>query len=218
MEETLNQWVGDFKHSEIGQLLSNHADWLIFVVPLAYVIVCCIVSKSSEKRTYFYSYLDVLTLLLPLIVGAVLFAISMFSAPENRPSESLVMWALGITSSVTVIFTWIFSWRANHGSFSMALFMFIGKLMYLFMFVVILCASIVVSIYLLAFAETKMKRKKYQKSKSFKKQQVKVSSAVAVGGGTVACGLMHWGCKNHDFSTPPKLTKKIEPIESAELN
>lgn len=31
MEETLNQWVGDFKHSEIGQLLSNHADWLIFV-------------------------------------------------------------------------------------------------------------------------------------------------------------------------------------------
>ena len=75
-----------------------------------------------------------------------------------------------------------------------------------------------VSIYLLAFAETKMKRKKYQKSKSFKKQQVKVSSAAAVGGGTVACGLMHWGCKYHDFSTPPKLTKKIEPIESAELN
>lgn len=98
MEETLNQWVGEFKHSEIGQLLSNHAGWLIFAVPLAYVIVCCIVSKSSEKRTYFYSYLDVLTLLLPLIVGAVLFVISMFSAPENRPSESLVMWTLGITS------------------------------------------------------------------------------------------------------------------------
>ena len=141
MEENINQLSTTLSHSAIEQWFTQHGFWIALLFPLVYVVICCIVSNSSEKRVYFYSYLDVFLLFIPVITFFILpFFVDLKKDQEHF--NNIVNWSLGIVTVLTLIFSWIFSWRANQGNFLMTLFMFIGKWMYLFVFWIILLASI----------------------------------------------------------------------------
>ena len=145
MEKNINQLLITLRDSAVGQWWTEHGLWVALLAPLAYVIICCIVSNSSEKRVYFYSYLDVLILFIPIIT---FLALSFFLGIEDNKklsSNETFSWSLGVITVLSLIFSWIFSWRANQGNLLMTLFMFIGKWMYLFVFWIILVASIVAS-------------------------------------------------------------------------
>lgn len=53
MEENLNQLLTILSDSAIGQWWTEHGLWIALLAPLAYVIICCIVSNSSEKECTF---------------------------------------------------------------------------------------------------------------------------------------------------------------------
>lgn len=212
MEENINQLLITLRDSAVGQWWTEHGLWVALLAPLAYVIICCIVSNSSEKRVYFYSYLDVLILFIPIIT---FLALSFFLGIEDNKklsSNETFSWSLGVITVLSLIFSWIFSWRANQGNLLMTLFMFIGKWMYLFVFWIILVASIALGFLLYRFAGENMKRRKYQKRESFKKKKIKIGTTTAAGGGLAVCGLMRWGCRNHDFSVPSKISKQINAM------
>lgn len=212
MEENINQLLITLRDSAVGQWWTEHGLWVALLAPLAYVIICCIVSNSSEKRVYFYSYLDVLILFIPIIT---FLALSFFLGIEDNKklsSNETFSWSLGVITVLSLIFSWIFSWRANQGNLLMALFMFIGKWMYLFVFWIILVASIALGFLLYRFADENMKRRKYQKRESFKKKKIKIGTTTAAGGGLAVCGLMRWGCRNHDFSVPHKVVHQVNTI------
>ena len=212
MEENINQLLITLRDSAVGQWWTEHGLWVALLAPLAYVIICCIVSNSSEKRVYFYSYLDVLILFIPIIT---FLALSFFLGIEDNKklsSNETFSWSLGVITVLSLIFSWIFSWRANQGNLLMALFMFIGKWMYLFVFWIILVASIALGFLLYRFADENMKRRKYQKRESFKKKKIKIGTTTAAGGGLAVCGLMRWGCRNHDFSVPHKVVHRVNTI------
>ena len=142
MEENINQLLITLRDSAVGQWWTEHGLWVALLAPLAYVIICCIISNSSEKRVYFYSYLDVFILFIPIIT---FLALSFFLGIEDNKklsSNETFSWSLGVITVLSLIFSWIFSWRANQGNLLMTLFMFIGKWMYLFVFWIILVASI----------------------------------------------------------------------------
>ena len=211
MEENINQLLTTLSDSAVGQWWTEHGLWVVLLAPLAYVIICCIVSNSSEKRVYFYSYLDVFLLFIPLITFFILpFFVDLKKDQEHF--DNIFNWSLNIVTALTLIFSWIFSWRANQGNFLMTLFMFIGKWMYLFVFWIILLASIALGFLLYRFADENMKRKKYQKRESFEKKKIKIGTTTAAGGGLAVCGLMRWGCRNHDFSVPAKISKQINAM------
>ena len=84
--------------------------------------------------------------------------------------------------------------------------------MYLFVFWIILVASIALGFLLYRFADENMKRRKYQKRESFNKQKIKIGTTTAAGGGLAVCGLMRWGYRNHDFSVPSKISKRINAM------
>ena len=212
MEENINQLLITLRDSAVGQWWTEHGLWVALLAPLAYVIICCIVSNSSEKRVYFYSYLDVLILFIPIIT---FLALSFFLGIEDNKklsSNETFSWSLGVITVLSLIFSWIFSWRANQGNLLMTLFMFIGKWMYLFVFWIILVASIALGFLLYRFADENMKRRKYQKRESFKKKKIKIGTTTAAGGGLAVCGLMRWECRNHDFSVPVKISKQINTM------
>lgn len=212
MEKNINQLLITLRDSAVGQWWTEHGLWVALLAPLAYVIICCIVSNSSEKRVYFYSYLDVLILFIPIIT---FLALSFFLGIEDNKklsSNETFSWSLGVITVLSLIFSWIFSWRANQGNLLMTLFMFIGKWMYLFVFWIILVASIALGFLLYRFAGENMKRRKYQKRESFKKKKIKIGTTTAAGGGLAVCGLMRWGCRNHDFSVPSKISKQINAM------
>ena len=212
MEENINQLLITLRDSAVGQWWTEHGLWVALLAPLAYVIICCIVSNSSEKRVYFYSYLDVLILFIPIIT---FLALSFFLGIEDNKklsSNETFSWSLGVITVLSLIFSWIFSWRANQGNLLMTLFMFIGKWMYLFVFWIILVASIALGFLLYRFADENMKRRKYQKRESFKKKKIKIGTTTAAGGGLAVCGLMRWGCRNHDFSVPHKVVHQVNTI------
>lgn len=56
MEEILNQLSAAFSNSEIGQWISQHAGWFILALPFVYVIICSIISRTSEKK---YSFIAI---------------------------------------------------------------------------------------------------------------------------------------------------------------
>lgn len=212
MEENINQLLITLRDSAVGQWWTEHGLWVALLAPLAYVIICCIVSNSSEKRVYFYSYLDVFILFIPIIT---FLALSFFLGIEDNKklsSNETFSWSLGVITVLSLIFSWIFSWRANQGNLLMTLFMFIGKWMYLFVFWIILVASIALGFLLYRFADENMKRRKYQKRESFKKKKIKIGTTTAAGGGLAVYGLMRWGCRNHDFSVPSKISKQINAM------
>ena len=212
MEENINQLLITLRDSAVGQWWTEHGLWVALLAPLAYVIICCIVSNSSEKRVYFYSYLDVFILFIPIIT---FLALSFFLGIEDNKklsSNETFSWSLGVITVLSLIFSWIFSWRANQGNLLMTLFMFIGKWMYLFVFWIILVASIALGFLLYRFADENMKRRKYQKRESFKKKKIKIGTTTAAGGGLAVCGLMRWGCRNHDFSVPHKIVHQVNTI------
>jgi len=177
MEENINQLLITLRDSAVGQWWTEHGLWVALLAPLAYVIICCIISNSSEKRVYFYSYLDVFILFIPIIT---FLALSFFLGIEDNKklsSNETFSWSLGVITVLSLIFSWIFSWRANQGNLLMTLFMFIGKWMYLFVFWIILVASIALGFLLYRFADENMKRRKYQKRESFKKKKIVSASA-----------------------------------------
>ena len=55
MEENINQLLITLRDSAVGQWWTEHGLLVALLAPLAYVIICCIVSNSSEKRVYFCS-------------------------------------------------------------------------------------------------------------------------------------------------------------------
>ena len=204
MEEILNQLSAAFSNSEIGQWISQHAGWFILALPFVYVIICSIISRTSEKKIFFYSYLDVFITLMPAIVFIILSLVNAYSIEDPKaPLPDSVYWSVSMSAVLAAIFSWIFSWRANQGSFFTALFMFIGKIMYFFIFWAILVAALLASFYTLILA-SKFKRKKYQHKKTHFKNQAKL------------CAITTFGCKNHNLSVPPKVTKQVELVESEE--
>ena len=121
MEENINQLLITLRDSAVGQWWTEHGLWVALLAPLAYVIICCIVSNSSEKRVYFYSYLDVFILFIPIIT---FLALSFFLGIEDNKklsSNETFSWSLGVITVLSLIFSWIFSWRANQGNLLMTL-------------------------------------------------------------------------------------------------
>lgn len=216
MEEILNQLSAAFSNSEIGQWISQHAGWFILALPFVYVIICSIISRTSEKKIFFYSYLDVFITLMPAIVFIILSLVNAYSIEDPKaPLPDSVYWSVSMSAVLAAIFSWIFSLRANQGSFFTALFMFIGKIMYFFIFWAILVAALLASFYTLILA-SKFKRKKYQHKKTHFKNQAKFGAAPAAGGMALLCAITTFGCKNHNLSVPPKVTKQVELVESEE--
>ena len=207
MEENLNQISNTIATSDVA----NNYGLFLLAIPFIYVIICCIVSNSSEKKVYFYSYLDVFLSLLPAIA---LIGIYFYQPadPNKLLSEESKLGIIGVSTFISIVSACFFAWRANQGSFFTTLFMFIGKIMFFLVFWIIVAISILVTACAIAFANG-MKREKYQKRSSLRKEKIKVGSAGAVGGGAALCGLMRWGCKYHDFSIPPKVTKQSEIVE-----
>ena len=87
MEKNINQLLITLRDSAVGQWWTEHGLWVALLAPLAYVIICCIVSNSSEKRVYFYSYLDVLILFIPIIT---FLALSFFLGIEDNKKLSAI--------------------------------------------------------------------------------------------------------------------------------
>ena len=85
MEENINQLLITLRDSAVGQWWTEHGLWVALLAPLAYVIICCIISNSSEKRVYFYSYLDVFILFIPIIT---FLALSFFLGIEDNKKLS----------------------------------------------------------------------------------------------------------------------------------
>ncbi|EIJ74712.1 hypothetical protein [Haemophilus haemolyticus] len=173
MEENFNQLLTTLSDSAVGQWWTEYGLWVALLAPLAYVIICCIVSNSSEKRVYFYSYLDVFLLFIPVITFFILpFLVDLKKDQEHF--DNIFNWSLSIVTTLTLIFSWIFSWRANQGNFLMTLFMFIGKWMYLFVFWIILLASIALGFLLYRFADENMKRKNTKKENHLKRKKLRL--------------------------------------------
>lgn len=209
MEENLNQISNTIATSDVA----NNNGLFLLAIPFIYVIICCIVSNSSEKKVYFYSYSDVLLSILPVIAGVVLFFYASHEKGQGLEiSGELIVVTMGISSLISVIFAWFFAWRANQGHFFMTLFMFIGKVMFNLACIFIIFVSFVLTILRVAIA-SEMKRKKYQRKSSLLKEKIEFGSAAAVGGTGILCGLMGLVCKHHNFSIPPKVIKQSEIVE-----
>ena len=96
MEENINQLLITLRDSAVGQWWTEHGLWVALLAPLAYVIICWIVSNSSEKRVYFYSYLDVFILFIPIIT---FLALSFFLGIEDNKklsSNETFSWSFGV--------------------------------------------------------------------------------------------------------------------------
>ncbi|MGX2969363.1 hypothetical protein [Ursidibacter sp. B-7004-1] len=186
-------------------LLTPNMPYIVVGVALSYVIICGVVNVNSEKRAFFFNSLDMLITLMVVIIPIVTNILN----DKKYISADVQFWLNILLLTILFLLMWVITYRANGGEFFSTFFMFLGKILFIFVLGVILIVGILVTMLAIALA-TVMKREKYQRRETHKRNQVR--TAIAPVGGTifVICGLMRFCIKYPGFSMPAKVVKQVK--------
>lgn len=206
------------QYNNIAQQAQGDPMLLLFIVgiPLLYVIICSIVGKSNENRAFFYSYTDVsLAYLVPIVAIGLIFV-------ENISDDVKLFIILGTFILVT-IWMFVISYRANQGNIGVALFTWSGKVVFIFLTVILLVVALLLAGFgavLASFLKQEFGRQKYERKIKYKTKEARYAGAGLGFGLSMICAITTFGVKYHDFSLPAKLAPKeqakFDVTESAE--
>ena len=206
------------QYNNVTQQAQSDPMLLLFIVgiPLLYVIICSIVGKSNENRAFFYSYTDVsLAYLVPIVVLGLSFV-------KDISNDTKLFICLGVFIFVA-IWMFVISYRANQRHICVALFTWSGKIVFIFLTVILFIAAIflaVLGIILALFIKDLSGRQKYERKIKYKTKEARYAGAGLGFGFGMICAITTFGVKYHNFSLPAKLASKeqvdLEETENAE--
>lgn len=176
---------------------------IILGVLFGYLVICSIIGARSEKKAFFYSYLDVFV---TLMIPALFITTSVLAWKDYIVNDELFLGINAVGFFLLMVWLWIITYRANNGSLMTTLFMLLGK------FIFIILSGVFIPLFMgvgLVFCIGDILvgdsgRKKYQRKKAYREQKAKTTN------GIFACGFSMMGaflanCKYDDFSMPPKV-------------